>query len=55
MNDRETRRYDIFGTVQIFGKDNTSDIVAGSKAAEETGRWQRVAEAESVDSSNRIA
>ena len=33
MNDRETRRYDMFGRVQTFGKDNTADFVAGSKAA----------------------
>ena len=33
MNDRETRRYDMFGRVQTFGKDNTADFAAGSKAA----------------------
>ena len=33
MNDRETRRYDMFGRVQTFGKDNTTDFAAGSKAA----------------------
>ncbi len=55
MNDRETRRCDMFGTIQTFGKDNSSDIATGSKAAEEAGRGQRVAESESVDSSNRIA
>ena len=25
MNDRETRRYDMFGRVQTFGKDITAD------------------------------
>ena len=33
MNDRENRRYDMFGRVQTFGKDNTADFAAGSKAA----------------------
>jgi len=33
MNDRETRRYDMFGRVQTFGKDPTADFAAGSKAA----------------------
>ena len=33
MNDRETRRYNMFGTVQTFGKDNATDFAAGSKAA----------------------
>ena len=32
MNDRETRRYDMFGTVQTFGKYNASDVAAGSMA-----------------------
>ena len=32
MNDRETRRYDMFGRVQTFGKDNATDFAAGSKA-----------------------
>ena len=26
MNDRETRRYDMFGPVQIFGADNTAAV-----------------------------
>jgi hypothetical protein len=33
MNDRETRRYEMFGRVQTFGKDNAADFPAGSKAA----------------------
>ena len=33
MNDRETRRYDVVGRVQTFGKDHTADFAAGSKAA----------------------
>ena len=33
MNDRENRRYDMFGRVQTFGKDHTADFAAGSKAA----------------------
>ena len=33
MNDRETRRYDMFGRVHTFGKDHTADFAAGSKAA----------------------
>ena len=32
MNDGETRRYDTFGRVQTFGKDNSTDFAAGSKA-----------------------
>ncbi len=32
MNDRETARYDMFGRVQTFGKDNAADFAAGSKA-----------------------
>jgi len=39
MNDRETRRYDMFGRVQTFGKDNASDFAAGSKA---TGHFAAV-------------
>ena len=30
MNDRETRRYDMFGRAQTFGKDNTADLAAAS-------------------------
>ena len=30
MNDRETRRYDMFGRVQTFGQDNSTDFAAGS-------------------------
>ena len=26
MNDRETRRYDMFGSVHTFGKDSTSNF-----------------------------
>lgn len=33
MNDREIRRYDMFGRVQTFGKDRSADFAAGSKAA----------------------
>lgn len=32
MNDRETARYDMFGRVRTFGKDNAADFAAGSKA-----------------------
>jgi hypothetical protein len=32
MNDRETRRYDMFGRVQTFGLDRAADFAAGSKA-----------------------
>lgn len=32
MNDRETRRYDMFGRVQTFGTDNAADFAAGSEA-----------------------
>ncbi len=32
MNDRETRRYDMFGRVQTFGTDNTADFAAGGEA-----------------------
>jgi hypothetical protein len=39
MNDRETRRYDMFGRVQTFGKDNAGDFAAGSKA---TGHFAAV-------------
>ena len=31
MNDRETRRYDMFGRVQTFGTDNTTDFAAGGE------------------------
>ena len=33
MNDRETRRYDMFGRVHTFGQDHTADFAPGSKAA----------------------
>lgn len=33
MNDRETRRYDMFARVQTFGKDRSTDFAPGSKAA----------------------
>lgn len=32
MNDRETRRYDMFGRVQTFGTDNSTDFAAGGEA-----------------------
>ena len=32
MNDRETRRYDMFGRVQTFGTGNTADFAAGGEA-----------------------
>ncbi len=32
MNDRETRRYDMFGRVETFGTDNTGDFAAGGEA-----------------------
>ena len=32
MNDRETRRYQMFGRVQTFGKDNTADFAPGGEA-----------------------
>ena len=32
MNDRETRRYDMFGRSKTFGTENTADFAAGSKA-----------------------
>ncbi|MEF8755172.1 MAG: hypothetical protein V5B60_14800 [Accumulibacter sp.] len=41
MNDRETRRYDMFGRVQIFGSCNAADFVTGSKAA---GHFARLAQ-----------
>ena len=31
MNDRETRRYDMFGRVKTFGTDNTADFAAGGE------------------------
>lgn len=31
MNDRETRRYDMFGRVKIFGQTNTADFVQSLK------------------------
>ena len=31
MNDRETRRYDMFGRVQTFGTDNTADFAPGGE------------------------
>ena len=33
MNNRETRRYDVFVRVQTFGTDNAADFAAGSTAA----------------------
>lgn len=33
MNDRETRRYDMFGRVQTFGTDNTADGEAKKRFA----------------------
>ena len=49
MNDRETARYDMFGRVETFGKDNTAAFAAGSKGVastaeeaegnREVGRW----------------
>ncbi|MEF8728517.1 MAG: hypothetical protein V5B34_09935 [Accumulibacter sp.] len=41
MNDRETRRYDMFGRVQTFGNGNAADFAAGSKAA---GHFARLAQ-----------
>ena len=32
MNDRETRRYEMFGRVKTFGLTNTADFAAGSEA-----------------------
>ena len=32
MNDRETRRYDMFGRVKTFGTDNAPDFAAGGEA-----------------------
>ena len=32
MNDRETRRYDMFGRVKTFGTDNATDFAAGGEA-----------------------
>lgn len=34
MNDRGTRRYEMFGRVQTCGKDHTADIAASNKAAD---------------------
>ena len=31
MNDRETRRYDMFGRAKTFGQTNTADFAAGSE------------------------
>ena len=33
MNDRETRRYQMFGRVQTFGKDNTTDFAPTGEAS----------------------
>src|SRR4051794_18403654 len=33
MNDRETRRYDMFKRAQIFGKDNANDFPADKEGA----------------------
>ena len=33
MNDRETRRYDMFGRVTTFGKDNTADFPAATEGS----------------------
>jgi hypothetical protein len=33
MNNRESRRYDMFARVTTFGKDNAADFAAGSEAA----------------------
>ena len=33
MNDRETRRYDMFARVRTFGKDRSTDFAPGSTAA----------------------
>ncbi|MEY2466356.1 MAG: hypothetical protein QOD03_877 [Verrucomicrobiota bacterium] len=33
MNDRAIRRYDMFGRVETFGKDNAADFAAGSSGA----------------------
>ena len=32
MNDREIRRYDMFGRVKTFGTDNAADFAAGGEA-----------------------
>jgi hypothetical protein len=32
MNDRETRRYDMFGRVKTFGADHSADFAAGGEA-----------------------
>lgn len=33
MNDRETRRYDMFGRADTFGKDNAADFPAATEGA----------------------
>jgi hypothetical protein len=37
MNDRETRRYDMFGRVTTFGQSNAADFTAGSEATKRFG------------------
>ncbi|MBL8395110.1 MAG: hypothetical protein JNK99_10240 [Candidatus Accumulibacter sp.] len=41
MNDREARRYDMFGRVQTFGRNHFADFANGSKAA---GHFARLAQ-----------
>jgi hypothetical protein len=38
MNDRETRRYDMFGREKNFGQTNAADFAAGSEAVKRFGK-----------------
>ena len=42
MNDRETRRYDMFGRVKTFGQTNAADFAAGSEATKRFGNVGKI-------------
>ena len=42
MNDRETRRYDMFGRVKTFGQTSTADFAAGSEAIKRFGNISKL-------------
>ena len=42
MNDRETRRYDMFGRAKTFGQTNAADFAAGSEATKRFGNVNKI-------------
>ena len=42
MNDRETRRYDMFGRAKTFGQTNAADFAAGGEATKRFGNVSKI-------------